>query len=110
MQIEGTSVCGHSADTKVPAAGAGDARDSRGTSVMGGRRTDAVVKVLPRPAEGSRIFYDDVVKGFGVRITAGGARAFILNYRPRLGRERRYTIGVFPEWKTSAARAQAIEL
>ena len=34
----------------------------------------------------------------------------MLNYRTRLGRERRYTIGTFPEWKTGPARTEAIEL
>ena len=40
----------------------------------------------------------------------GSSRAFILNYRTRAGRERRYTIGSFPEWKTAAARVEAAEL
>lgn len=68
--------------------------------------TDTEVKALPAPAEGNRITYDKDVKGFGVRVTSAGAKAFILNYRAR-GRERRITIGSFPEWKTSAARKQA---
>jgi hypothetical protein len=39
--------------------------------------------------------------GFGCRITAAGALSFILNYLTRAGRERRYTIGEFPSWKTA---------
>jgi hypothetical protein len=77
---------------------------------MASKLTDAVVKALPAPADGSRIFYDAAVKGFGVRVTASGARAFILNYRTRMGRERRFTIGAFPDWKTAAARVEAAEL
>lgn len=72
--------------------------------------TDASVKRLPFPATGNKITYDDKVKGFGVRITAAGSRAFILNYRTRAGIERRYTIGAFPEWTTTAARIEAGEL
>ncbi|MEQ1955329.1 site-specific integrase [Mesorhizobium sp. CN2-181] len=72
--------------------------------------TDTIVKALPLPATGNKIAYDADVKGFGVRVTAAGARAFILNYRTRTGRERRYTIGAFPDWKTGVARAQAAEL
>src|SRR6516225_10137730 len=72
--------------------------------------TDSIVKSLPCPDAGNRITYDDDVKGFGVRATAAGARAFILNYRTRSGRERRYTIGSFPDWKTAAARSEAGEL
>ena len=43
-------------------------------------------------------------------MTAAGARAFVLNYRTKAGRERRFTIGSFPEWKTAAARIEAAEL
>lgn len=72
--------------------------------------TDSLVKTLEKPEKGNRITYDDRVKGFGVRITAAGTRAFILNYRTRSGLERRYTIGAFPEWKVAAARFEAGEL
>jgi integrase len=71
---------------------------------------DSIVKALPKPASGNRITYDDKVKGFGVRVTAAGTRAFILNYRTRSGRERRFTIGSFPDWKVAAARTEATEL
>jgi integrase len=77
---------------------------------MASKLTDPVVKALPIPAKGSRIFYDLGVKGFGIRVTVNGARAFILNYRTRAGRERRFTIGSFPDWKTGGARMEAAEL
>ena len=72
--------------------------------------TDGIVKGLATPAKGNRIEYDTEVKGFGARVTAAGARSFILNYRTRSGRERRYTIGSFPDWQTIAARKEAAEL
>ena len=62
------------------------------------------------PASGNKITYDSKVKGFGVRVTTGGARAFILNYYTKGGRERRYTIGSYPDWKIAAAREHAKEL
>lgn len=74
---------------------------------MAQKLTDAIIKRLPAPEKGNRLTYDADVKGFGVRVTANGARAFVLNYRTRTGRERRYTIGSFPEWGTSAARSEA---
>lgn len=80
---------------------------------MGQWLTDSLVKNLPRPRSGNRITYDDgdkAVKGFGVRVTAGGSRSFVLNYRTRTGRERRYTIGQYPDWKTATAREEAKEL
>jgi hypothetical protein len=58
--------------------------------------TDGIVRGLPTPSTGAKITYDADVKGFGVRVTAAGARSFVLNYRTKLGRERRFTIGAFP--------------
>jgi integrase len=75
--------------------------------------TDTIIKNLPVPKTGNRITYDDgekCVRGFGIRVTSGGSRSFILNYRTRTGRERRFTIGQFPDWKTSAARDEAAAL
>jgi integrase len=67
------------------------------------------MKNLPAPKQGNTISYDDQIRGFGVRITAAGVVAFILNYRIA-GRERRYTIGRYPEWSADAARDEALEL
>ncbi|WJI76591.1 MULTISPECIES: site-specific integrase [unclassified Mesorhizobium] len=72
--------------------------------------SDAIIKALPAPASGNKITYDDDVKGFGIRVTKAGARAFILNYRTRSGLERRYTIGSFPDWKSGPAREEAKNL
>jgi hypothetical protein len=76
---------------------------------MAQRLTDKLVTALPTPATGNRITYDDAVPGFGARVTAAGARAFVLNYRTRGdGRARRYTIGGFPDWSTGAARDEGM--
>jgi integrase len=72
--------------------------------------TDAIVKRLKQPKRGNRITYDDTLAGFGCRVTAAGARAFILNYWTKAGRERRITIGKFPTWHTAAAREEAHRL
>src|SRR5262249_30126756 len=45
-------------------------------------------------------------RGFGVRVTAAGQRAFILNYRIR-GREHRFTIGAWPDWSALKAVREA---
>ena len=60
------------------------------------RLSATLLKQLESPATGNRIVYDDLVKGFGVRVTAAGSKAFILNYRNSSGRERRLTIGAHP--------------
>jgi integrase len=72
--------------------------------------TDAAIKTLPLPASGAKIHYDAKTAGFGLRVTAAGAKAFVLNYRTRGGRERRYTIGQFPDLTTSKARKKASDL
>jgi integrase len=80
----------------------------------GSRLTDVFVKRLPPPSKGNRITYDgdedSSVAGFGARVTAAGARAFVLEYRTRAGRKRRYTIGSFPDWTTTGARERAKQL
>jgi integrase len=74
------------------------------------RLTDAAVKRLPTPKTGNRITYDDLVTGLGARVTAAGHRAFVLTYYNRAGRQRRYTIGSFPDWSVTGAREEARRL
>jgi len=71
--------------------------------------TDRLVRSLPLPASGNKITYCDELKGFGCRVTHKGAKAFVLNYTVS-GRERRITIGSYPEWSVQAARDQATKL
>ena len=71
--------------------------------------TDKLVKALARPQRSNKITYDDTVRGFGLRVTAAGAKSFVLNYRSK-GRERRYTIGSYPDWSVAAAREEARRL
>lgn len=75
------------------------------------RLTDKVVATLPCPPKGNRISYDDAVKGFGCRVTAAGNRSFVVNYRCKGDhRERRFTIGAFPDWNVATARDEAKRL
>jgi integrase len=81
------------------------------------RLTEALIKSLPVPAAGQRIYFDmpdgrgfGWVPGFGIRVTSGGARAYVLNYRTKTGRSGRVTIGSPPEWSLTAARKRAEEL
>ena len=72
--------------------------------------TQRTVKSLePVPGRVSAIFYDKHVPGFGICITASGARSFVLNYMVA-GRERRITIGRWPSWTADAARIEANRL
>jgi integrase len=82
-----------------------------------GKLSEETVKRLPVPHTGNRITYfagatiqgAKAPRGFGVRITAAGARAFILNYRLR-GREYRFTIGAWPDWSALKAVREARHL
>jgi integrase len=74
--------------------------------------SDVVVRDLPAPARGNKITYErgpGAVRGFGLRVTAAGMKSFVLNYTIA-ARERRYTIGGYPEWKVASARQRAAEL
>jgi integrase len=84
--------------------------DTRPADHIMNRLTDDFARSVPAPtALKSKIHYDGAVKGFGLRVTKAGARAFVLNYRAD-GVERRLTIGSYPDWKVSTARKEAMRL
>jgi integrase len=56
--------------------------------------------------ETDRIFFDDEIPGFGVRIREGGSRKFVLHYRIG-GNQRRYTIGTVGVMKLEEAHKRA---
>ena len=76
--------------------------------------SEETIKRLQVPANGNSITYfagatiqgAKAPRGFGVRVTASGARAFIINYRLR-GREHRFTIGAWPDWSALKAVREA---
>ena len=82
-----------------------------------GKLSEETVRRLPVPDKGNRVTYfagatiqgAKTPRGFGVRVTAAGARAFVLNYRLR-GREHRYTIGAWPDWSALKAVREARHL
>ena len=71
------------------------------------RLTDAIVRRLSTPEQGKAITVDADVPGFGARVTANGARSYVLRYTTRAGRERTYTIGDATIWRTTDARDKA---
>jgi integrase len=76
--------------------------------------SEETIKRLQVPAKGNSVTYfagamiqgAKAPRGFGVRVTASGARAFIINYRLR-GREHRFTIGAWPDWSALKAVREA---
>jgi integrase len=75
------------------------------------------IKRLAIPEAGNKVYYfagdklqgTVAPRGFGVRVTTGGNRSFVLNYRLR-GREHRYTIGAWPDWSALKAVREARSL
>jgi integrase len=76
---------------------------------MSERLTDALVRKALPPARGQTLLWDAEVKGFALRATSGGAKSFVVDYRAG-GRQRRFTIGAYPDWSVQAARQAAKEL
>jgi integrase len=77
--------------------------------------TDTWLRKQAPPSTGDETHWDSEITGFGVRIFApssrrpSGAKSFFVNYRVD-GREKRLTIGSFPDWSVEAARPEAKEL
>ncbi len=68
------------------------------------RLTDFSIRSLPVPASGQTTYWDDAVSGFGVRVSQGGTRSFVLvNGHDR----KRHTIGRYPTLSLADARAEA---
>lgn len=66
--------------------------------------TDRTIAALPPPASGQQFHADRSIPGFGIRVSQGGAKAFVLT----LGAERRrITIGRYPIVSLAQAREKA---
>lgn len=64
--------------------------------------SDVYVRSLPRPEKGQRSYWDGKLRGFGVRVSQGGAKTFVLNKNNSL-----ITIGRFPILSLADARTEA---
>ena len=68
------------------------------------RLADRAIASLPTPEHGQKLYTDDSLAGFAVRVSQGGSRTFVLTY----GADRqRITIGRYPIVSLSAAREKA---
>ena len=73
-------------------------------SVTKMRLTELAVKRLAAPEKGQRSYFDDALPGFGVRISQGGTRSFIVMY----GEKRQLkTLGRYPSMSLADARREA---
>src|ERR1700759_3738811 len=71
---------------------------------QGMRLTDMTIRTLQPPANGARVYTDDIVTGFGVRVSQGGTKSYVLTHGPRHHRE---TIGRVDVIDLKDARAEA---
>jgi len=71
------------------------------------RLTDLQIRKLKSPASGQKTYFDETLPGFGVRVSQGGTKSFIV----LLGRSRRRkTIGRYPDFSLQKARWEAKRL
>lgn len=65
--------------------------------------TDTFIRSIEPPEKGQKTYYDDL-KGFGLRVSPGGTKTFVVVYGAN---RRRETIGRYPTVKLAKARAKA---
>ncbi len=71
--------------------------------------TKARLDALPTPAAGQLFLRDSEVRGFAVRVSAAGAKTFVLERRIH-GKNRRLTVGRYPDISVEQARLEAQKL
>lgn len=68
------------------------------------RLTDLQIKRLSAPERGQKTYFDEALRGFGVRVSQGGSKSFVVMY----GASRKLkTIGRYPKWSLAEARREA---
>jgi integrase len=65
-----------------------------------------LVRLTLKAGETDKIFFDDEISGFGLRVREGGSRKFVLHYRIG-GNQRRLTVGAAGVMKLEEARQRA---
>jgi len=68
------------------------------------RLTDLSIRSLPVPPDGQVTHTDDVLAGFGIRVSQGGTKTFVLVHGPR---RERVSLGRYPIISLSQAREKA---
>ena len=71
--------------------------------------TKVRVDTLPTPAAGQLFLRDTELRGFAVRVSAAGAKSFVLERRIH-GKNRRLTLGRYPDISVEQARIEAQKL
>lgn len=69
------------------------------------RFTDIALRAIAPPDRGQRDYWDDGMRGFGMRVSQGGSKTFVI-----LHNGNRRTLGRFPDLSLAKAREQARKL
>src|SRR5215203_5213934 len=71
--------------------------------------TKRIIDALPSPAGADQIWWDEDLKGFGLKLTPAGRKVFLVQYRPAGDRRnpRKYTIGEYGSVTPHQARVEA---
>lgn len=69
--------------------------------------TDITVKALPLPDKGQTTYWDESMKGFGVRVSQGGAKSFVVVHGVNRQRD---TLGKYPVISLKQARDKGKKL
>ncbi len=66
--------------------------------------TDLLIKKLKAPTTGQKTYYDDTLAGFGLRVSQGGSKSFVIVYGEK---RKRKTLGRYPAMTLANARVEA---
>src|SRR4028118_584340 len=71
--------------------------------------TKRTIDTLPSPIAQDQIWWDEDLKGFGLKLTPAGRKVFLIQYRPAGARRnpRKYTIGEYGSVTPYQARVEA---
>jgi integrase len=72
--------------------------------------TKRFIESIKTPESGYKLYWDDELKGFGVKVTQGGIITFVCFYRNKRGQQRRIAFGRYGVMTALEARPQARSL